>query len=291
MTGIVWLASYPKSGNTWLRVLLTNYLSEGDEPADINKLIGGPIASARLWFDEWVGVEASSLDRATVDRLRPEVYRRLAAESEGEGEGMMFMKVHDAWSRTDAGESMFPTDATAGVVYVMRNPLDMAASVANHYGTTIGQAVEQLCDPADPIPDAVGRLHEQLHQRLGSWSGHVRSWVDESGLPVHVVRYEDLRSNTAAAFAEVVGFAGLDLDKERITKAVAFSAFDRLRGQEAKVGFRERSACANGEFFRKGQVGAWRGELGDDLVQRLTAACAETMARFGYCDPCDGFRS
>ncbi len=59
---IYWLASYPKSGNTWLRTLITNYLRDAETPADINELDGGPIASARLWFDEWVGVEASLLD-------------------------------------------------------------------------------------------------------------------------------------------------------------------------------------------------------------------------------------
>ena len=65
---IVWLASYPKSGNTWMRVLLANYLRNADAPVDINALEGGPIASARVWFDEWVGIEASALDDATIER-------------------------------------------------------------------------------------------------------------------------------------------------------------------------------------------------------------------------------
>jgi aryl sulfotransferase len=60
VSGIVWLASYPKSGNTWLRVLLTNYLRDASEPADINQLFGAPIAGARRRFDEWVGVEGST---------------------------------------------------------------------------------------------------------------------------------------------------------------------------------------------------------------------------------------
>ena len=64
-----------------MRVLLTNYLRDGNTPADINKLDGGPIASVRKWFDEWVGIEASALDDVIVERLRPDVYRCMAGES------------------------------------------------------------------------------------------------------------------------------------------------------------------------------------------------------------------
>src|SRR6185369_1295236 len=80
MAEIFWLASYPKSGNTWMRILLNNYRRNAPEPADINKLEGGPIASARVWFDEWVGIEASALDDALIERLRPGVYRCMARE-------------------------------------------------------------------------------------------------------------------------------------------------------------------------------------------------------------------
>ncbi len=73
---IVWLASYPKSGNTWMRAFLSNYLADGDKPVDINSLdTGGPIASARTIFDEAVGVEASDLTQDEIERYRPRVYR------------------------------------------------------------------------------------------------------------------------------------------------------------------------------------------------------------------------
>ena len=110
MGKIIWLASYPKSGNTWVRVLLTNYLRNGEAPADINRLDGGPIASARLWFDEWAGIEASALDDKIIERLRPDVYRCMAIESTE----TLYMKAHDAWYRTDRGEPLFPPDITGG---------------------------------------------------------------------------------------------------------------------------------------------------------------------------------
>ncbi len=275
---IIWLASYPKSGNTWMRALLTNYLRDGDAPADINDLDGGPIASARAWFDEWVGIEASALSDAMIARLRPEVYRCMARATST----MLYMKVHDAWSRTDQGEPLFPADITAGVVYIVRNPLDLAASCANHWGISIEQAVERLCDPTFVLARSLGGLNDQLSQTLSCWSGHVRSWLDESGLPVHLVRYEDLRARPEAVFGEVVRFCGLPWDAARVGKAIAFSDFGELRQQEQAKGFRERPLVARTPFFRRGQVGGWRDELPPTLAQRLIAAHGEMMRRLGY---------
>jgi hypothetical protein len=278
MAKIIWLASYPKSGNTWMRVLLTNYLRNGSTPVDINRLDGGPIASARLWFDEWVGLGASSLDDAVIESLRPGVYRCMAAEAPD----TVYMKVHDAWGRTDRGEALFPADVTAGVIYIVRNPLDMASSCAHHWGVDIHTAVTQLCDPEHAIARSLGGLSDQLRQRLLSWSGHVQSWLDESNLPVHVVRYEDLLATPHATFREVVRFCGLPLDDARVSRAVAFSDFSELQRQERETGFRERSLRAPGLFFRRGQAGTWREELPADLASRLSAAHGTMMGRFGY---------
>lgn len=261
-----------------MRALLTNYLRAADAPANINALDGGPIASARLWFDEWVGVEASALSDAVIARLRPGVYRCLARETPD----MLYMKVHDAWARTDRGEPLFPSDVTAGVIYILRNPLDMAMSVAHHYGVSVAKAVENLCDPTFATSRSLGGLSDQLRQSLGSWSGHARSWLDESGLRVHVVRYEDLRRDPETVFGAVVRFCGLPWDATRVRHAVAFSDFSELQRQEQTQGFRERSVAASGAFFRRGQVGAWREELPPDLARRLIETHGETMRRFGY---------
>lgn len=278
MRKIVWLASYPKSGNTWLRVLLTNYLRDSQTPADINNLDGGPIASARIWFDEWAGIKASALDDVTIERLRPDVYRCMAREADD----TLYMKVHDAWGRTDRGEAIFPAEVTAAVVYIVRNPLDMAVSCAHHWGVEMEQAVKNMCDPEFAIARSLGGLMDQLRQNLHSWSGHVSSWLDESGLPLHVVRYEDLLADPLAAFSEVIRFCGLPLDRERLRRTVAFSDFSELQRQEREKGFRESSLRAQGPFFRRGRSGGWREELPDELAWRIIGEHDEMMARFGY---------
>lgn len=261
-----------------MRVLLTNYLRNSSTPVDINSLDGGPIASARLWFDEWVGVGASSLDDVVIESLRPGVYRCMAAEAPA----TIYMKVHDAWGRTDRGEALFPADVTAGVVYIVRNPLDMASSCAHHWGVDMDTSVTHLCDPEHAIARSLGGLSDQLRQRLLCWSGHVHSWLDAANLPVHVVRYEDLLVTPEATFGGVIRFCGLPFDESRVSRAVAFSDFSELQRQERETGFRERSLRAPGPFFRRGQAGKWREELTEELSRRLMAAHSGMMARFGY---------
>jgi len=274
---IIWLASYPKSGNTWMRVLLTNYLRDGALPADINQLDGGPIASARVWFDEWAGIEASALDEAAIETLRPEVYRCLLREAPG----TLYMKVHDAWGHTPRGDALFPPDVTAGVVYLLRNPLDLAPSCSHHWGVSVEQASENLCDSAFA---GAGSLADQLRQQLRSWSEHAHSWLQESGLPVYRVRYEDLRRDPEMVFGGVVRFCGLPWDQDRVRKAVAFSDFSELRRQEQSNGFWERPPRSSAPFFRKGGTGSWREELPENLAQRLIQNLGESMRHFGYLD-------
>lgn len=280
MARIFWLASYPKSGNTWMRILLINYLRNSNEPADINRLEESPIASDRTWFDEWVGVEASALDKNTIEMLRPGVYRCMAREEQES----IYMKVHDAWRRTARGEGLFPADVTGGVIYILRNPLDLASSCANHWGQTIEDAVNDLCDENFALGQLPNVMYQQLSQFIGLWSSHVRSWLDESGLPVLLIRYEDLHQDPERYFGEVVRFCGLPWDAERLRRAIRFSSFSELRGQEHTKEFRERLNTAHGPFFRRGQAGSWREELEPHLADRLITTHGETMRRFGYLD-------
>ena len=189
---------------------------------------------------------------------------------------------------TNKGEALFPLDVTAGVVYIVRNPLDMAASCAHHWGVSVDKAVENMCDPEFIIARSLGGLSDQLRQRMLSWSGHVQSWLDESGLPVHAVRYEDLCRDPEAAFGEVVRFCGLPPDVARVRKAVAFSDFSELQRQEREKGFRERPVLAPGPFFRRGQAGSWREELPSELAKRLIDTHGKMMKRFGYLDENNG---
>ena len=78
---IIWLASYPKSGNTWIRLFLDNIRSGSDQPADINHISVSRIASSRALFDQYAGINSSDLNDDEIERYRPQVYRLMAHDS------------------------------------------------------------------------------------------------------------------------------------------------------------------------------------------------------------------
>lgn len=136
-------------------------------------------------------------------------------------------------------------------------------------------------DPGFCFLENPKKLHNQLRQRLLTWSDHVTSWVDEPELRVHVVRYEDLKKDPEAVFAGVISFCGLDVDQARIEKAVRFSSFEEIQRQEQEHGFQENMPKST-SFFRKGEVGSWKEVMTSELAKRLLGDHAELMMQFGY---------
>jgi Sulfotransferase domain len=280
MSGIYWLASYPKSGNTWLRALLTNYRRDSDEPATLDELEGSG-AFLRETFDDCAGIESANLTQQQIEHYRPGVYERLAAESTEP----LFLKIHDAYTYNADSRPIISKRATAGVIYLIRNPLDVAVSYAYHRNEAIDKTIRVMSRP-DAMLAGSDRPNDHLPQRVLSWSGHICSWVDEADLNVHIVRYEDMVRQSVAVFTAIVRFAGLDVDADRVRKAVAFSCFEQLQAQEAAHGFAEKQPTA-ASFFRQGRAGSWRDELTDGQVGQLVTDHRSVMRRFGYLSASD----
>lgn len=278
MGGIFWLASYPKSGNTWLRTFLHNLQRDGDEPADINEISTGSIAAARGWLDEVLGFDTAELTPDEVERLRPRVYDWAARDDE-----TGYHKIHDAYTLTEDGGPLVGRAATMGAVYIVRDPRDVAPSAANHWHCTVDQAIANMENGAYALAGTRRALPSQVRQRLLDWSGHVLSWVDAPSLRCHVVRYEDMLADPLRVFVAVAAFLGLPDDEGRVAKAVRFSSFEELSRQETDRGFRERPPHTE-RFFRSGRGGGWRETLTQDQAARVVAAHGEVMRRFGYLD-------
>jgi hypothetical protein len=277
MGGIIWLASYPKSGNTWLRAFLTNFLRHEDQPANINELEGGPTSAARPLFDEAVGIEASDLTPEEIECYRPAVYRYMAARSPS----TLFLKIHDAYTYTPEGVPLVPVEATHGAIYILRNPLDVAVSFAHHSNISLDESIRRMADESFALANTPSQLHLQLRQKLLSWSSHILSWVEAPGLRVHIVRYEDMHQRPQHTFTGIVRFAGLSDDLERVGRALERSSFAGLQQQEQMYGFREKNPHAQ-SFFRKGQVGSWHEVLTAAQIDRLLRDHAPVMHRFEY---------
>ncbi len=278
MKRIHWLASYPKSGNTWMRVFFANLQWDAAVPARINRL-PNLIASDRHAFDEAVGYEAGDLTHDEVDCLRPEVYLDYARRAKNS----YFCKVHDAYTFLPDGRPLFPPEATAGAIYLVRNPLDVCVSYAHHSGeSNYDVSIGWMENPGFALAAETDRLDPgQLRQRLLTWSDHVRSWADAPTLRVLIIRYEDMKLRPVETFAAAAAFAGMTEDRAKIERALAFSSLEELQRQERAEGFRGALA-PDRPFFRKGEVGSWREVLTDAQVARIIRGHREVMLRFGY---------
>lgn len=279
---LVWLASYPKSGNTWLRAVLAHLVGGADGPPAINRMglsLRQYHAADRWRFDAALGMDSADLDPDEVQELRPAFYVDLA----GGVTDTMFVKIHDRCDLTPAGQPLVPASVTRAVLYLIRNPLDVAVSFAHHEGVKIDCIIDRMCSPDDVLYPAAERLVPQLPQRMGDWTGHVRSWTRNATLPVHVVRYEDLLADPVTHFGGALRFAGLDPEPQCLARAVEYCAFARLQAQERVEGFIEKTPRAPC-FFRSGQGGAWVSALRPDQVARILEMHGAEMRHWGYLD-------
>ena len=278
MKNIIWLASYPKSGNTWFRIFLSSLLGDEKEPTDINNITNTHgIASARHIFDELTGIEASDLSHDEVDTLRPGLYDRISDESPK----TVFIKVHDAYTFLSDKSPLFPPSATRGIIYIIRNPLDVAVSYANHNSCTVQKSIEIMGDGNYGLCAKNKKLKDQLRQKIGTWSDHVIGWTNAQEQDIHVVRYEDMKQSPVEAFTAAIRFAGLDFDLMAVEAAIRKSSFNELQKQEQEKGFNEKAANSP-SFFRKGEIGTWREQLTPEQVKLIVANHYGVMQKFGY---------
>ena len=274
MPGILWLASYPKSGNTWMRAFLTNLFRDPREPLDINKLSGqlSQGESSLGWYRVLDPRPVAQWSPADVSRMRPRVHRMIAQAQQG----TVFCKTHNALL-TVRGMPTVNLQVTAGAIYIVRNPLDLAISFADFQGVPLDAAIAIMATENFETP--IGERNAS--ESLGSWSQHVATWTAGSNRALHIVRYEDMLAAPLKTFGAVVRFLQLKTPRERLERAIKSSSFKVLRNQEEKHGFVERPAHQE-RFFRKGTAGEWKQALSAEQVARIVSDHREQMARFGY---------
>ena len=275
--GFVWIACWPKSGSTWLRTVLTNCLRDDGQPASINALAGTWLHD-RDEFDDYLGFDSSHMTAEETERNLAR-FRAAAVEELLAAAGPMFAKTHEAYRLPD-GPPRFPRGGK--VVYLVRNPLDVAVSYARHFDQPVARIIQLMNSWQAHEGNDPDGVHDRLPEPMTTWSNHALSWIEQAELPVHVARYEDLLADPRAGFGAIARFAGLDLDDERLDRAVEHSAFHRLQAQEAEAGFKEKSSPARLRFFRAGTAGQWRSELAPEQVQAIVDVHGDIMARFGY---------
>ena len=193
-----------------------------------------------------------------------------------------FVKVHDAHTINSAGKPVLGGSAGAhGAIVIVRDPRDVAPSLAHQYDLSIDEAIAFMHDEDRALSNTKSAQDSQFRQKLRGWSGHVTSWLDQKDIPIHLIRYEELRQDTPGTLSRALAFAGVSVAVETINRAVAAGDFEVLRELEQQKGFVEAPRRGT-TFFRRGEVGAWRDELTRDQVMKLEARHWQTMLRLGY---------
>jgi hypothetical protein len=276
---IVWLASYPKSGNTWFRAFLTALQNDGK--VDINDMRTHGIFSARTTFEDYTDIEASYLYDEEAKNILPQVYSSFAEDSEA----IKYVKVHDAFTYNNKGNPIIPEEVTKCAVYLIRNPLDIAGSLANHNGTSIDEAIAIMNDPTGsfaPQPKNQN-INSQFKQLMLSWSEHVKSWNSVTAFPVITIRYEDMLSDTFNTFKKVLPYITSEqYTDEQIIRAIKGSSFNELKNQEiSNGGFKEANRKSK-QFFRAGKKGNWKKELSEIQVEKIITHHYTMMSNYKY---------
>lgn len=273
MSNIFWLASYPKSGNTWIRAFLANLVANKVSALPLEELARYCDDEARPeLFSEIAGRPSTELNIGELCALRSEVHARIAASKPG----TVFVKTHNMSGSLDGHPLHHPT-LSAGGVYVVRNPLDVVVSMTHHFGLSTDEAIQRLgCE-------SVATLNDELFvsQYLNSWSRHVESWSCSANPRILVVRYEDLLEKPTKWFGKIARLVGLDRDLARVERAMQHASFKSLASIERRDGFLEASS-KTARFFRVGSANQWREVLSREQVRRIIEDHKGQMKRFAY---------
>ena len=279
MKRIVWVASYPKSGNTWVRLFiaaLRHRMKSADEPFNPNAIANEAEFhqdNARRLYEPLFNRGWAAATKVDMAHARPLVHQWIAKSAK---KATPIVKTHNANISVD-GAPTITQAVTRGAIYVVRHPFDVAVSVKDHFGAPdYDVAIQQML-----FKNYVQRKDDRfVDAPVGSWSQNVRSWIETPNPKIHVVRYEDLLGDPAQHFAKIAGILGVT-DRAKIERAVSDVEFGVLKAAEEKSGFVETSSRAE-KFFARGIAGSGEALLNDAQKKALSEGVAQAARLQGY---------
>jgi hypothetical protein len=281
------VASYPKSGNTWVRLVaaaytlsddalmesLTSYSAAADLPATLQYT-----DVERYQYQTVSPFPLSEVSFPVEVRLRPAALLVLRREKKlTTTQRPILIKSHHVHGQVD-NIDLWNTTWADQVVNPVRDPREVCCSFAAHREMGYMETAELMADSTARM----GEENERVHSLLTTWSTHVRSWLNADEIPVHTVKYEALQANPVDEFYDILDFLEVpDLTEERVEDAVERTRFERMQAMEAEHGFHERTAD-QAQFFRSGKTDGWKDELPTDVARKIEEDHGETMERLGY---------
>lgn len=193
---LCWIASYPKSGNTWLRFFLYAYFR-------------GEIKSS-----------------TKVENFIPDIHV-MSGPEELHGKNLSFAKSHFMFS--DDFASLVPDSK---VIYIFRHPKSVLLSNINYFKIRGDKSIDDKSFVEQFIANKGVKLW--LENRMGTWSEHVESWLCQRSMPIFVIQYEELKLSSEKIFSRVIGFIGKEPVSKKLKRAIHLSSFTSMRALEKK---------------------------------------------------------
>ncbi len=275
---IIWLASYPKSGNTWLRMFLKSYYQKPNEKFSLD----GSVLDS---FQPQGFPEQKLLDHLKVDYSKfEEIVKNWETMQDyiNLNKKTNFVKTHNAMC-TVGSHQFTSLRNTKGAIYLVRDPRDVLVSLSHHMGLNYEKTFEHLSSSYNfEYPSSGNKRYKK--SLMGTWSDHYNSWKNYKSCKILIIRYEDMVRNEINTFTKVMNYLGeiddAELNDEKIKKALKQTQFNELQKMEKKYGFKEKG---KGElFFRKGKIGTWKGEVSSNLINKIEKFFKNEMEELGY---------
>jgi len=274
---IFWLASYPKSGNTLARLILQAGLEGKTRVNTLGDICPSWHGYIRHKMSEFERLSQQSLsvgaERKYWDYLQEEFLRDRRFQSYGEN--FKFLKIHHALLRV-SGQLTINPDLTGGIIYFVRNPIDVAKSLSEFDGVPIRESIQNMMN-SDFI--AAGGADEIKHgvELRSDWGTHVASWTQNSlGVPMLVIRYEDFVANPTKHITDILNITQIN-SRKTASEIAEMTSFANVKNQEKLSGFRE--AGAGPMFFAKARIGSRTSAANR---KRLLSEFGEIINRFDY---------
>ena len=282
---IFWIASYPKSGNTWLRTLISAYYYSKDGIFNQNILKNiGQFPEKRHFVDFNYNPE-NVTDTAK--------FWIKSQEKINKDKKIRFFKTHNTFGKVN-NYDFTNKDNSVGCIYIVRDPRNVITSLENHYEMHHEEALKWITNLNKYIYD-VHKIKEDGYsnfQFISSWSMNYKSWNIQKKIPIKIIKYEDLLKETFIVFKDIVEFVNKTLnikekiDIDKLKNSVNSTNFNKLKNDEKNNGFIEAVLSKKNEekipFFNLGPDNDWRKILDKDKQEKLTNIFKDDLIELGY---------
>ncbi len=275
---IVWLASYPKSGNTWVRLFLNSLVFTPDATVNINEIKIGQFPT-RKYFQNFTN---NTDDVSEIIKNTNNVQSEINLDNK-----IKFFKTHSAFWKIS--KYSFTDDKnTIGTIHIVRDPRNVITSIKNHYNhESYEKALKFLKDENNTIGVKGSKKVEDLPTIVSSWKFHYNSWKSITSFKSKyiLIKYENLLSNPIDEFTKIAEFikeiAPIKFDEKNILKAIENTSFENLKKQEELKGFKE-APKNNNKFFYLGPKNDWKDFLNKNIKDEIEVSFKDEMKDLGY---------